>query len=426
VQVVRTGIGKGRLLGVLAVLVLASLPAQAAGDTLLIRGQLTHLARIALVPDSIAVVELREAVGDDAPIVAERRMALQGRQVPIPFELGVDRAALLPGIRYAVRGGVLVDGRPAWATEPLAVDTAAAVLELGELVMTPVRARGFTSTLRCGDLTITVGFLDDLLRLDAGGEAIDLKQVESASGALFSAGTEPPTTFWSKGDRATLVLHGVTWPECVMQQAAAPAFRAGGNEPGWFLVIDGAGLALTTRYGEERLTALGYTVETTGKVRRYRAEVDGRTVAVTVEDRLCTDTMSGMPHPSTVSVMVDEERLEGCGGEPLALLQEGEWVVEAIDGQPVMADSRPTLAFADGHVAGSASCNRYTGGFTLTGESLTVAQVATTMMACPPALMAQERLFLDVLAAVRGFALDPDGTLVLRTPDQRTLTARRA
>jgi len=252
---VRAGIGQGLLLGAFAILALAlaSLPAQAAGDTLLITGQLTYLPRIALTPDSLAIVELRDSASADAPVVAERRMALQGRQVPLPFELGVDRATLVPGVRYAVRGGILAAGRPSWATEPLVVDTAAETIELGELVMTPVRARGFASTLRCGDLTITVGFQGDLLRLEAGAEAIDLKQVESASGARFSAGTEPPTTFWSKGERATLVLHGVTYPECVVQRAEAPAFRARGNEPGWSLVIDAAGLVLTTGYGEARL-----------------------------------------------------------------------------------------------------------------------------------------------------------------------------
>jgi heat shock protein HslJ/uncharacterized lipoprotein YbaY len=427
-QVVRGRIGKSLLLGALAILALglASLPAQAAGDTLLVKGQLTYLPRIALAPDSIAVVELRDSTSTDAPVVAERRMALQGRQVPIAFELGVDRAVLAPGVRYAVRGGILSAGRPSWASEPLVVDTAAEALELGELVMTPVRARGFASTLRCGDRTITVGFQGDLLRLEADGEAIDLQQVESASGALFSAHTDPPTTFWSKGERATLVLHGVTYPECVTQRAEAPAFRARGNEPGWSLVIDEAGLALTTRHGEERLAATSCTMETSGGTRRYRADADGRALAVTVEGRPCADTMSGLPHPDTVTVMVDDERLEGCGGDPLALLQGGEWVAQAIDGQPLIADSRPTLAFADGRVAGSASCNRYTGGFTLTGEGLAIGQVATTMMACPPELMAQEKLFLDVLAAVRSFALDPDGTLVLRTNDQRAITARKA
>jgi heat shock protein HslJ len=46
-------------------------------------------------------------------------------------------------------------------------------------------------------------------------------------------------------------------------------------------------------------------------------------------------------------------------------------------------------------------------------------------MACPPALMRQEALFLDVLQNVRRFDLSPDGALILETGDQRTITARR-
>jgi heat shock protein HslJ len=47
------------------------------------------------------------------------------------------------------------------------------------------------------------------------------------------------------------------------------------------------------------------------------------------------------------------------------------------------------------------------------------------MMACAPALMRQEDLFLDILKNVRGFELGPDGALILRAGDGRTVTARR-
>jgi hypothetical protein len=48
-----------------------------------------------------------------------------------------------------------------------------------------------------------------------------------------------------------------------------------------------------------------------------------------------------------------------------------------------------------------------------------------TIMASAPALMAQERLFLDMLQNVRRFDVRPDGALVLQTDDRRTITARR-
>jgi heat shock protein HslJ len=61
----------------------------------------------------------------------------------------------------------------------------------------------------------------------------------------------------------------------------------------------------------------------------------------------------------------------------------------------------------------------------LTGEGLTISKAGTTMMACAPALMRQEGLFFDVLKNVQGFTLTPDGALILRTGDGRTMTARR-
>ena len=43
----------------------------------------------------------------------------------------------------------------------------------------------------------------------------------------------------------------------------------------------------------------------------------------------------------------------------------------------------PDAVFADGKVSGILVCNSYTGGYTQSGSSLTISQLATTMMACP-------------------------------------------
>lgn len=118
--------------------------------------------------------------------------------------------------------------------------------------------------------------------------------------------------------------------------------------------------------------------------------------------------------------------LNGCGGDPAALLQGGEWVVEDLRGGGIVDRSRITLNFGtDGRVGGAASCNRYTAAYALSGEGLTISKAAATMMACAPALMQQERLFLDLLAQVRHFTLDATGALVLHAADGRTISARR-
>jgi uncharacterized lipoprotein YbaY len=97
--------GWAALVGVLAV-------AQQ-NQPLIIKGSLTYLARIALPPDSRAVVELRDAAAPEGtPAVAEQRIDLEGRQVPVPFQLSVDRAKLSSGKRYVVRGAIVsADGR---------------------------------------------------------------------------------------------------------------------------------------------------------------------------------------------------------------------------------------------------------------------------------------------------------------------------
>jgi heat shock protein HslJ len=130
--------------------------------------------------------------------------------------------------------------------------------------------------------------------------------------------------------------------------------------------------------------------------------------------------------PNAVELVFGAQKLTGCGGDPTTLLHGPEWMVEDIDGTSLVERSRATLDFrAGGRVGGRSSCNTYGAGYALSGEGLSVSKAAGSMMACPPALMRQEALFLDVLQNVRRFDLSPDGALILETGDQRTITARR-
>ena len=110
-------------------------------------------------------------------------------------------------------------------------------------------------------------------------------------------------------------------------------FRASGNEPGWSLLVDGAGLELTTNYGEQRRRANSVTLERVPGGRIYRAQADGTAIVAAVTDRVCIDTMTGMPRPAVVEVTVGEQRLSGCGGDPVALLTGPEWRVTRVEGE---------------------------------------------------------------------------------------------
>lgn len=394
---------------------------------LVVQGTLTTRARIALPPESLAIVELRDASQPEGRMVAEQRIPLEGREPPIAFELGVDRAKVVAGTKYAIRGGIVTAGRPAWATEPITIDTASPAVDVGALSMTQVRTGAFASRYRCGDRQAIVDYTQYSMRLTAGQQSFNLRPVPAASGARYEAVGDPTTSFRSKGRNATVAVKGRTWPECTwMKEGGTRALRATGNEPGWHLDIEGAKLTLVTDYGARRVAATAAPAETGIVARRYVAATEGSPLVVTVFERVCRDTMTGMPHPHAVEVAFEGRTLQGCGGAPADLLRGPEWVVEDIDRGGIIDRSRATLDFgADGRLAGRASCNTYAGRYSLTGEKLVLTRPAVTRKACAPSLMQQEDKFLRILRDVVGFDVDRQGALVLRTGDGRTIRARR-
>ncbi|WP_313233180.1 META and DUF4377 domain-containing protein [Stenotrophomonas acidaminiphila] len=88
-----------------------------------------------------------------------------------------------------------------------------------------------------------------------------------------------------------------------------------------------------------------------------------------------------------------------------------------IDALFARADKPVTLDFADGRLAVDNTCNRMGGGYTLAGDQLSVARLASTMMACAdPALMALDQAVGSRL----------EGTLKIGQPDASTLVLTNA
>jgi len=90
------------------------------------------------------------------------------------------------------------------------------------------------------------------------------------------------------------------------------------------------------------------------------------------------------------------------------------WQLEDLAGRGVIDNSHTTLQFlADGKVAGSGGCNRYSGKVTLKGALITFTPMASTMMACAPALMDQETRFFDALTKADTVSIDKTGALLI-------------
>jgi heat shock protein HslJ len=104
----------------------------------------------------------------------------------------------------------------------------------------------------------------------------------------------------------------------------------------------------------------------------------------------------------------------------------GAWRAVDINGFPVAATPAVTLQLGDGKASGSGGCNSFSGTYDLQSkEGIRFGPLATTRMACEPAVMAQEQRFLAILAAARGYSLYGDGSLSLIAPDGRAIRLRR-
>lgn len=85
------------------------------------------------------------------------------------------------------------------------------------------------------------------------------------------------------------------------------------------------------------------------------------------------------------------------------------WTVTSIGGDPVLPQSKVTFSIAaDYRVGGSGGCNSYFAEADLTEPPLTFSPVASTRMACDPALMDQEGRFFAALGATAGYELQGD------------------
>ena len=199
---------------------------------------------------------------------------------------------------------------------------------------------------------------------------------------------------------------------------------ARGNEPGWLLTLGDGKMVFRPMEGAPIEAALPPAEAAPGNGVRYAAAG----LAATLVPQLCHDNMTGMPHPLTASVETGGKTLAGCAGEPAGLLAGKDWSVTNLGPDAIPKDAAVTISFDPkaGQISGASGCNRFFGGFTLSGEGLHVDEhLAGSMMACEPERMKLERAFLDTLPRVTRFDIAADGALLLKSGGETLIEARR-
>jgi heat shock protein HslJ/membrane-bound inhibitor of C-type lysozyme len=278
---------------------------------------------------------------------------------------------------------------------------------------------------QCDGQTVRARAGEDQAELVLDGRAKSLPRVRSASGARYAATQPPRIEFWNKGDQAVLVVADET-RECRRLDGPARPFSARGHEPGWALALAEGRLTLDWQYGEKTLARPLGPFKATRRGWRYAETTGHGDLTLALDETICHDSATGVPHPMTVDIVVGDTRLQGCGGRPENLLSGPPWRVEDLNERGVIDRSMLTLEFAtDGTLAGLAGCNRYHGAYAVTGEGLSTGSFAATRKACAPALMNQEARFLETLQAVVRFSFSETGALVLETAQGNRILARR-
>lgn len=402
----------------IATLLLGAAPGLAGDDMRAVGGQLTYAQRVALPPG--AKVEVT-ATGLFDTTLGTAQFKTKGRQVPITFDMNVPS-----GVSGRITVVIRADERPWWIAQGIAFGAGKTPVDLGEIGLEPFTPLAFAIRYDCGGTLVEAGLAEDMMILRTDGRDVVLEQVPAASGARYAATDDSGTEFWSRGDSALVMVEGVELPECHRQVPGLAPYRAGGNEPGWSVVLTPQTAEITADYG-----AITHSVERptpTVSNGAYLFDMPQVGAEFRIAETLCHDDATGMPHPHSARLILDGAEMSGCGGDPASLLTGADWQIEDIAGNGIVNSAQITIAFSpDGRIAGTTGCNSFTGGYTLTGEGLSLQPAGVTMMACPEALMAQEGQMLDALAQVWRFDLDDSGALLLigGAEDGPLLTARR-
>ena len=121
-----------------------------------------------------------------------------------------------------------------------------------------------------------------------------------------------------------------------------------------------------------------------------------------------------IPALAAITVIALAGLVAGCGsrGNPLAGTK---WEAQDyydpanLGGMAtVLSGTTLTAEFGDDdQLNGSGGCNNYFGGYTVSGDLLTVSPLGVTMMACPypEGIMEQEQAFLGALQSAAGYKL---------------------
>lgn len=299
-----------------------------------IRGEATYRERIKTPPGAtldVRLLDLSRPLADKATLASATMRDVAGP--PIPFSLPYRAAAVNANRRYALQAELRGPDGELWfrTATPTHVmpGTRARIELLLHRVTEPAPAPGQATRSahaalahwECGELGVMSRFDEAArrVRLAFNGRSLVLPLATSASGARYA--DTRGNGFSTRGAGGVLTLAGEPARDCVPARQASPwneaaargvAFRAVGNEPGWFVEV-GAGAAPSLRaeldYGGRRIQLAQAHPEPDG----FSGIANGQPVRLRIQRAACRDGMSGQEFEADATLTVGRLSYRGCG-----------------------------------------------------------------------------------------------------------------
>ena len=301
----------------------SSATATPSAASLTLRGAATYLERIKMPPGASLRVEALDAASG-AVLATTTMPDVAGPPIPFSIALPANTGATNG---FALRATLLgPQGEPWFETPaPVAATPGGDAVEIrmrrvaNPATPAPAASDAAIAHWECGELGVMSRYQADpsRVRLSFNGHALELPIARSASGARYAdaRGNE----FWTKGATGTFALVGEARRDCVQAAQPSPwtaallrgvAFRAVGNEPGWYAEIAGEPPMLDANldYDERQLHAPLRAISS-----GYESTDAATPVRLRIERRLCEDGMSGQRFEAVVALESGGATYRGCG-----------------------------------------------------------------------------------------------------------------
>ncbi|ART81941.1 hypothetical protein CBP31_04280 [Oceanisphaera profunda] len=304
-------------------------------------GSLSYLSRIALAPNSVAEVTIRDTSVADGKVIAQQRIDLDKQQLPIPFTLELNNHKLDSGT-YSLNAVIKEQDQVSWRSAPIGVSGKPSDTALGNLELQQVAEYKFSTLMQCGEQRIHVAYDDGLAFLRLGNQTHTLDQVISASGARYQLANDPSTELWNKGDKALLKVKGKAYSECQSYSNVSNNQESDANA-----ILQGSAWQVTNLNGEDVSVPAGVEGDSEGSLNfGDDGRVFGRAFCNSVNgsyqlqgDQLSTSQLAGTMMMCTDAQMKNERTMLDVLGHAkrIEFNASGELIVFAEDGRTLTA-----------------------------------------------------------------------------------------